>query len=108
MSATHSIHALAQFIVESSFETNDGLDVGQDSKRYKNRSKTGVETPKGIFFDLSERISLYEYAVTMVDFVLNYLCGPSLKGLGSCLHIEGLILYFYRLISLAFTWAAKE
>ena len=27
MSATHSIHALAQFIVESSCETHDGLDM---------------------------------------------------------------------------------
>ena len=41
----------AHIDVESSFETNDGLDVDQDSKRYKNRSKMGVETPKGIFLD---------------------------------------------------------
>ena len=39
----------AHIDVEPTCETHDGLDMGQDSKRYKNRSKTGVETPKGIF-----------------------------------------------------------
>ena len=49
MSATHSIHALAQFIVDPTCETHDGLDVGQDDKRYILVPKTGVEKPKGIF-----------------------------------------------------------
>ena len=40
----------AHIDVEPTCETNDGLDMGQDSKRYKNRSKTGVETPKGICY----------------------------------------------------------
>ena len=39
----------ANLVVESSCETHDGLDVGQDSKRSQNRSKTGVVMTKGIF-----------------------------------------------------------
>ncbi|MBQ7354711.1 MAG: hypothetical protein IJW62_04235, partial [Clostridia bacterium] len=34
-----------------STQTNNALDVGQDSKRYIFMSKMGVETPKGIFSD---------------------------------------------------------
>ena len=30
-------------------QTNDRLDMGQDSKRSQNGLKMGVETPKGIF-----------------------------------------------------------
>ena len=33
-----------------SSRTNDTFDMGQEYKRYKNRSKMGVETPKGIFY----------------------------------------------------------
>ena len=33
-----------------SCETNDTLNVGQESKRSQNRSKTGVVKPKGIFY----------------------------------------------------------
>ena len=43
-----SIHATArlQFIVESSCETNDTFDMGKDSKRSENRSKTGGKLQK--------------------------------------------------------------
>jgi hypothetical protein len=33
-----------------SCQTNDTLDMGQDSKRSQNRAKIGVETPKGLTF----------------------------------------------------------
>ena len=32
----------------NSYETHDGLDVGHKVKRYKNRSKMGVVTTKGL------------------------------------------------------------
>ena len=39
----------ANLVVKSACETHDTLDVGGDSKRYKNRLKMGVASPKGIF-----------------------------------------------------------
>ena len=45
----------ANLVVQSSCETHDTLNVGQDSKRYKNRSKIGVETTKGIFLVVNVR-----------------------------------------------------
>ena len=40
----------AHIDVEPTCETHDGLDMGQEYKRYKNQSKTGVVKPKGIFY----------------------------------------------------------
>ena len=49
----------ANLVVESSCQTNDTLDVAQDSKRSQNSRKMGVETPKGLIFR-SERALVIE------------------------------------------------
>ena len=49
--------------VEWSCETHDTLDMGQDDKRYKNRSKMGVETPKSIFITILQLHSGYDKIV---------------------------------------------
>ena len=46
---TRSRSPQANLVVEPTCETHDGLDVDHNTKRYKNRSKKGVETSKGIF-----------------------------------------------------------
>ena len=65
MSVTHSIHALAQFIVESSFETNDRLDVRHKSKRYILVPKTVVVSAKSLTFYILSNFNLPKNLFTL-------------------------------------------
>ena len=53
-------------------------------------------------------ISLIQYSIAMINFMLNDLSGPAGEVFRTCLHIQGLILHLDGLISLALTGAAKK
>ena len=56
-------------------QTNDTLDVGQDSKRSQNRSKTGVETPKSLIFRQNSNDIGFSSVVNALDlgFIMTFL-----------------------------------
>lgn len=51
---------------------------------------------------------LYQYSITMVNFVLNYLCSPTGKSFDASLKLNGLPLYFNRFITFARSWTAEK
>ena len=81
----------AHIDVESSCETHDRLDVGQDYKRSQNLSKKGVETPKGIFLKQTSFFIHHINNVLQTIFGVQILCFTILNTdniIEICIHIN--------------------
>ena len=57
---------------------------------------------------ISGVVKLYQYAVTMINFVMDYLCRETRECFDTCLKFSRLPLHFYCLITLTLSGSAEQ